>query len=240
MHSAFSLPHHSWPTPPPFSPFPTCIKRLRFTAGIVIVCTTYLISSSLSLTCILRYICVSPFFYLSTSCKPLTTYFYTMNLQCLSFWIITTWLVFLQSNVFFFFTSSEFMLFFPFHVLFLEHWTSNFPLLFLVFVWLAFSLSFSLTYIVSKKTLELNLNNAIIKEPKKNIPEDKANKSDHDLAYLLIKTALLTSDIELSSFAKWFYCMIPLDTFSLIPRATTCRVHGLEDSYNTVNCFFVW
>ena len=43
----------------------------------------------------------------------------------------------------------------------------------------------------SKKTLELNPNNAIVKELKKKMAEDKADKSVHNFTYLLFETAFL-------------------------------------------------
>ena len=64
----------------------------------------------------------------------------------------------------------------------------------------------------SKKTLELNPTNPIVKELKK-VADDKADKSVLDLTYLLFEIALLTSGFtsdDTISFAKHIHRMIGL------------------------------
>jgi HSP90 family molecular chaperone len=46
------------------------------------------------------------------------------------------------------------------------------------------------SYMASMKTLELNPSNAIVKELKQKVAEDKADKSIHNLTFLLFKTAM--------------------------------------------------
>jgi len=69
------------------------------------------------------------------------------------------------------------------------------------------------TYMVSKKTMEVNASHVIIKELRNRISVDKNDKTVKDLVHLLFETALLSSGFNLeepSSFAARIHRMIKL------------------------------
>ncbi|POY74857.1 hypothetical protein BMF94_2130 [Rhodotorula taiwanensis] len=93
------------------------------------------------------------------------------------------------------------------------------------------------SYMQSKKTLEINPSNPIIRELKNKVQADAADKAVRDLVVLLFETALLTSGFTLESpqtYCQRIYSMIALglsiDTDELPSSSESAAAASSEDA----------
>ncbi|RUS30767.1 hsp83-like protein [Jimgerdemannia flammicorona] len=98
------------------------------------------------------------------------------------------------------------------------------------------------SYMMSKKTLELNPQHPIVKTLKDKVASDKNDRTVKDLTTLLFETALLTSGFSLDNpneFAARIHKMIKLglsidDTDEVVPDASSESVPELEEAESSM------